>query len=275
MSIHHSFDIEHAQAFGLPEAILISNLQFWICKNAANGVHQHDGRTWTYNSAKAFSLLFPYLSDRQVRRTIDSLEAQAVVMKGNYNTSACDRTLWLAFVDEEAFFITKKPAPKSANGSPKKAKHEPIPANGCAGIGESLTGTDVNQIENSAGEPAAPAKPVRVPRGEKILKTYLAECAKREVKAIPDNHPVRAYCRDAGITPEMASIAWVRFKEEHTEGTRKSKSSGDWPALFASSVKDRWYKLWNAQSTGEATWTTEGLQARRVVEAQQQEEVAA
>ena len=128
----------------------------------------------------------------------------------------------------------------------------------------------------SAGKPAAPAVPVRVSHSEKVLKTYLAKCESEGTKAIPDDHPIRAYCRDAGITLEMASIAWVRFKEEHTVGTRKAKRSGNWPALFASSVKDRWYKLWNAQSTGEATWTTEGLQARRVLEAQrQQEEVAA
>jgi hypothetical protein len=160
MSMHHSFDIEHARLYGLEEAVFISNLQFWISKNAANGIHLHDGRTWTYNSAKAFTLLFPYLSPSRIRRTIDSLENQAVVLKGNYSPSACDRTLWLAFVDEDAFLGIQKPAPKSANGAPKSAKGgtKPAPksANGCSEIGKSLIGTDINtEINLSSAAPTA------------------------------------------------------------------------------------------------------------------------
>ena len=50
----YSFDIEVAQQYGVNEAIMIKNLQFWIMKNKANGKHFHDGHTWTYNSVAAF-----------------------------------------------------------------------------------------------------------------------------------------------------------------------------------------------------------------------------
>ena len=98
--MNHSFDIHHAQNFGLHEAILINNLQFWIAKNKANGTHFHDGRTWTYNSVKAFAELFPYMTTHIVRRALERLQEQTVIIKGNYNSSSYDRTAWFAFFDE-------------------------------------------------------------------------------------------------------------------------------------------------------------------------------
>lgn len=124
--MNHSFDIEHARAYGLHEAILIFNLEFWLAKNKANRKHFYDGRTWTYNTAKAYAELFPYFSDRQIRRTLDSLEAQDVIVKGNYNPNGYDRTLWVAFTDRYA---------KAANAAP-------FSANGEATFGETLTKTD-------------------------------------------------------------------------------------------------------------------------------------
>lgn len=129
--------------------------------------------------------------------------------------------------------------------------------------------------ERDAGEPAAPAKPSRSSRSDKTLKTYIDECRASGVKPIPDDHPVRRYCESAGITPDMAALAWLRFREEHTIGTRKAKRYTDWPATFANSVKDRWYKFWIANTEGDATWTSEGLQARRVVDAQRHPETEA
>lgn len=141
-------------------------------------------------------------------------------------------------------------------------------------------GTNQNQNQNQnqerdAGKPAVPDKPARVSRGDKTLKTHIAECKALGVKSIPEDHYIRTYCRDAGITADMMGLAWVRFREEHTTGTRKAKRYADWPATFANSVKDRWYRLWICNAEGEATWTSEGLQARRVVEAQEQEGAAA
>lgn len=107
-----------------------------------------------------------------------------------------------------------------------------------------------------------------------LLKSYLAECKAVSRKPIPDDHPIRAYCSDAGIAPDMVALAWVRFKEEHTTGSRKGKKYSDWPAVFANSVKDRWYRLWVANEEGAANWTSEGLQARRVADVKAQEREA-
>lgn len=95
----YQFDIDIAALYGVDESIMIFNLQFWIRKNEANGKHFHDGRFWTYNSIEAFTKLFPFWTARQIRRVLKSLEEKGVIVTGNYNTSAYDRTTWYAFAD--------------------------------------------------------------------------------------------------------------------------------------------------------------------------------
>jgi uncharacterized phage protein (TIGR02220 family) len=112
--MNHSFDIAHAQRYGVDEAIMIGNFQYWINKNQANARHQYDGRTWTYNSVLAFEKLFPYWTAKQIRRVLDSLVEQGVLMKGEYNKSVYDRTSWYAFVDESTFLYEQTDLPKWA-----------------------------------------------------------------------------------------------------------------------------------------------------------------
>jgi hypothetical protein len=76
------------------------------------------------------------------------------------------------------------------------------------------------------------------------LQSFLDECKEAGVKPISDNHPIRQYAQDAGITSDMFGLCWVRFKEDHTEGARKSKKYKDWGQTFANCVKDNWYKFW-------------------------------
>lgn len=95
----YQFDTDVAAMYGVDEAIMIANLQFWIRKNEANGKHYHDGRFWTYNSIEAFTKLFPFWTARQIRRILKSLEDKGVIVTGNFNTSAYDRTTWYAFGD--------------------------------------------------------------------------------------------------------------------------------------------------------------------------------
>ena len=41
--MQHSFDIDIAKEYGILEAILLNNMQFWIEKNKANGINYYDG----------------------------------------------------------------------------------------------------------------------------------------------------------------------------------------------------------------------------------------
>lgn len=90
----HSFDPKIAEMVGLAPAVIYQNIVWWIAKNEANEQNKYDGYFWTYNSVKAFSILFPYLTEKQVRTALDKLVEVGLIVAGNYNTSAYDRTKW-------------------------------------------------------------------------------------------------------------------------------------------------------------------------------------
>ncbi len=105
------------------------------------------------------------------------------------------------------------------------------------------------------------------PASKTTLKAYIADCKAKGVKPVPEDHYIRKEMKDSGICDDMQQLAWLRFRQEHTAGSRKAKRYADWPAAFADSVRDRWYKLWIVNADGPAQWTSEGLQAKRVADA--------
>lgn len=92
----NSFDTEVAQDVGMAAAVLYKNIQYWCEKNRANGMHEHDGLTWTYNSIKAYKELFPYLPEKTIRRSLELLEKKGYIKVGCFNDDGRDRTRWYA-----------------------------------------------------------------------------------------------------------------------------------------------------------------------------------
>lgn len=123
----YTFDIEIAKEYGVNEAILITNLQFWIKKNQANEKNYYEGHYWTYNSIKAWQKLFPFWTEKTIRTILNHLIEKGVIITGNYNQSKYDRTLWYAFADESIWLNGKIHSPKRENGTAEKG--EPIPDN--------------------------------------------------------------------------------------------------------------------------------------------------
>ena len=101
MSMHH-FDTDVAKEFGIEESIILQNMLFWTEKNIANQRHFYEGRYWTYNSVRAFSELFPYMTDSKIRRTLKRLEEAGMIITGRFNKVNYDRTLWYSLT-EKAF----------------------------------------------------------------------------------------------------------------------------------------------------------------------------
>lgn len=127
--MEHHFNINVAQEYGLLEAVLLNHLQFWIKRNAANNANYHDGAYWTYNSVKAYSELFPYASEKQIRTALKKLVDLGILKTGNYNKLAYDRTLWYAFTEKGLSIcpIGKMEMPQRENGNAPAG--EPIPDN--------------------------------------------------------------------------------------------------------------------------------------------------
>lgn len=98
--MEHHFSVEVATEYGMLEAVLLNNIHYWIRKNEANGRNYYDDKYWTYNSAKAFHELFPYASERRIRNALKHLEDDGIIVTGNYNASAYDRTTWYALTEK-------------------------------------------------------------------------------------------------------------------------------------------------------------------------------
>lgn len=99
--MNHSFDVDLAVQFGIEEAIIIENLAFWIKKNVANNKNFIEGEYWTYNSAKAFEELFPYMNLKKIQRTLTKLEELKIIKSDNHNKAKYDRTKWYCIIDND------------------------------------------------------------------------------------------------------------------------------------------------------------------------------
>lgn len=57
-------------------------------------IHTHDGRRWSFGTVSDWSKRLPELNENQIRRALRLLEKEGLVIIGNYNRSAWDKTKW-------------------------------------------------------------------------------------------------------------------------------------------------------------------------------------
>jgi len=79
-----------AKAIGLNEAIILQQIHYWLKRSDK----KHEGRTWTYNSYPEWKKQFPFWSESSIKRTFQSLEQKGLLITGNFNRMAIDRTKW-------------------------------------------------------------------------------------------------------------------------------------------------------------------------------------
>lgn len=98
--MEHAFDIDIAKEYGIPCAVILKHLWYWIEKNRANRKNERDGSYWTYNSISAFCELFPYLSKNTIIRALKKLVDEGIVKEAVFNDAAFDRTKWYAITEK-------------------------------------------------------------------------------------------------------------------------------------------------------------------------------
>jgi hypothetical protein len=135
----HVFLPSLAQEFGVYEAIAIHAFQWWIGEHRDKGEFLFEGRHWCYYAVADLAKQWPYFTPDQVRRIMESLLKQGVLLRGNWWKEAgwkiASRVTWFAFSDEERFLGSRcgenpksnwrKPQmdlAKSPNGSGEKPK---------------------------------------------------------------------------------------------------------------------------------------------------------
>lgn len=100
MNMEHSFDVDIAAKYGMAEAVILKHLYYWVQKNALNGENFCNGRYWTFNSIKAFSGIFKYCSERQIRYILKKLKDQGLILIENHSENPYDRRLWYTLTDK-------------------------------------------------------------------------------------------------------------------------------------------------------------------------------
>ncbi|MEM5315555.1 hypothetical protein [Paraburkholderia sp. JHI869] len=233
MSVH-SFEIDDAVEHGVHAAVFLYNLRFWIQHNKANGKHLFDGRTWTYNSAKALSQLFPYLSADQIKRTIKKLVDGHVVVTRALSENSWERVNWYAFVDEARMLkMPESPdAPhsaKSPNASGEIAqsieRNRPIDSaispNHCTDVNavekhisvldEVASRPDWFLEEQGAGDQLSPVDPSAATKLAIALRAAGINCASA--------HPMIQALTEQGVTVETA-VAAAEYAKAAKEGEK-------------------------------------------------------
>ena len=132
--MYYHFDTNRAVILGVDGAIMLENIHYWVSFNKANNNNFYDGEYWTYNSKKAFSELFPFWSEKQVRRILDNLIKDGYLKKGNYNKVGYDKTLWYTLTEKGWELWNFNIGPNGQMEQPKQANRtdqmvQPIPDN--------------------------------------------------------------------------------------------------------------------------------------------------
>lgn len=118
--MEHNFNVDAAIKVGINAAILLNNIYFWVKRNEANDVHYYDNHYWTYNSKKAFSKLFPYMTERQIEYALNKLKDCGYIITGNYNESPYDKTLWYSITQEGLELLKDKENKKKEDNTEGK-----------------------------------------------------------------------------------------------------------------------------------------------------------
>lgn len=95
----HSFSVELAAKVGLEEALLLQHFYYWHQTNRENPDMVKDGRVWSYSSRKNILSVFPYLTDKKIRNTIDSLIGGGYLIKGEYAKDFTHKASWYSLTD--------------------------------------------------------------------------------------------------------------------------------------------------------------------------------
>lgn len=127
----HAFDTQLATIYGIEEAIVIHHFLHWVKINKRLNQNCIEGRTWTYQTQDWIIAHFPYFKNRnKLIRIIDYLVEIGVLIKGNFNKTKFDRTVWYAFKDESKFeqcIVQKRTMDSVEPNNPKCENEPPIP----------------------------------------------------------------------------------------------------------------------------------------------------
>lgn len=222
----HIFDVRIAKRYGVNCAVILQNIWHWVQKNEANGTNFYDGAYWTYNSTKAFSAQFPYLSQRQIETALKKLRDENIIMTGNYNVVKYDRTLWYAITEKGKCILHSCEMETTETEKPFTQNVEPIPY-----VNTDVT-ADVNPYEDIISylnEKTGKAFKPTSRKTRDLIKSRVKEgFTLEDFKTVIDNKCAQ-WLHDAKMNEYLrpSTLFGTRFEEYLNAGGRKDGSNGN------------------------------------------------
>lgn len=86
-----------AKRYGVVAAVLAEYIWREVKQNEYHNKHCYAGHIWIRSSKLMFTAAMPYLSKSMVNKGLQKLIKYGVIVKGEFNQSRFDRTLWYTF----------------------------------------------------------------------------------------------------------------------------------------------------------------------------------
>lgn len=90
----HSFNTDVAKQYGVDISVLFHLLVFWILNNAKSNVNYHEGKYWTFMSAKDIHNRLNYFSERKIYHLLNKLIGFNLIISSNFNANPYNRKKW-------------------------------------------------------------------------------------------------------------------------------------------------------------------------------------
>jgi hypothetical protein len=91
---------ELAELLGFHEAAILQQIHYWL--DGRSNKNFIDGKYWVYNTYEEWQKQFPWMSIPTLKRKIQSLEAQGIIISAYHNRTCLNRTKYYT-IDYELF----------------------------------------------------------------------------------------------------------------------------------------------------------------------------
>jgi len=153
------------------------------------------------------------------------------------------------------------PAPGEHSASPVLELVQTQCESGASTVQAGLIPDSPSLIPDSPSKDTGAPKRATRKRERKTFKAWMASLPDG-AEAIPADHRVFRYAKEAGLPLEFIELAWIAFqrKFEHV-----AKTQADWPAHFHNAVEGNWARIWWPSDDGGYRLTTVGVQLERTL----------
>lgn len=105
--MEHSFNVEIAEEYGIPSAIILHQICRVILDNEQNGTPKWNGKTWACQSAASIANKIPYMSVHAIRRTLTDMVNSGLLEKAKMAPSGMDHSAWYSLTDKSESAIAQ------------------------------------------------------------------------------------------------------------------------------------------------------------------------